>query len=244
MPVLATLDDLRRHLGLRADETADDARLLICIETASVDLERDCGRRFEPHFATLTHRLDKADEMLSLADDLLELTALADGGGPIPLDMVERIPETGPAALLRLADGLWFAADMVAVSGWWGWHDDPAALWQPTGQSVQNDPLSAASSVLTLTDASAISPGHLLRLDGELVRVLAVEPAGQVNLRRGQQGTEAALHPLGAPVDVFAPPPDVRDLALRRAAWLARRAEPLPEALRAPALRWRRERVK
>lgn len=243
MPILATLDDLRRHLGLRADETADDARLLICIETASADLERECGRHFEPRFATLTHRLDKPGEVLSLADDLLELTALVDGGGAVPLAMIERIPECGPAALLRLAAGLWFAAGTVAVTGWWGWHDDPAALWQPTGQTVLDDPLTASATILTLADSSALSPGHLLRLDDELVRIQTVEPAAQVALRRGQHGTEAVSHPSGTPVEACAPPPDVRDLVLRWAAWLARRAEPLPDALRVPALRWRRERV-
>lgn len=244
MPVLATLDDLRRHLGLRAGETSDDDRLLTVLEAASAELERDCGRHFEPRFATVTHWPGKASATLSLTDDLLELTALTDAGGALPLEAVTRIPAEGPAALLRLADGLRYMAGPVTVTGWWGWHDDPAALWMATGLTVQDDPLHDASDQLMVSSFGALSPGQLLRVNGEALRVIAVPPApGPITVERGLCGTEAASHAQGAAIACYAPPPDVRDLALRRAAWLARRAEPLPDTLRQPALRWRRERV-
>jgi hypothetical protein len=62
-------------------------------------------------------------------------------------------------------------------------------------------------------------------------------------VQRGQHGTAAASHAQGAPIQSYSAPPDVRDLVLRRAAWLTRRPEPVPDLMRAPALRWRRERV-
>ena len=243
MPCLATLDELRRHLGLRADETDDDPRLLAAIDAASADLERDCGRRFEPRFAVIGHTLEAADDALSLSDDLLVLTALTDEHGPIPLDTVNRVPAQGPAALLRLTGGRSFAGE-VEASGWWGWHDDPAAMWTPTGMATADDPLHADSALVTVTDASAFSPAHLLRIEAELVRVQSVDTAlHQLTVLRAQQGTDAASHAQGAAIDAYAPPPNVRDHVLRRAAWLARRSEPLPDSLRTPALRWRRDRV-
>jgi len=244
MPALATLDELRRHLALRADETSDDDRLLAVLEAASAELERECGRRFEPRFTTLLHIIEQSVDTLTLADDLLELTGLEDAGGAIPLEAVTRIPADGPAALLRLDDGLRFMAGTVTVTGWWGWHDNPSAIWSATGQTVQDDPLQAAFDQMTVADLAAFSPGQLLRLDSEALRVTAVPATpGPIHVLRAQCGTTAASHALGTAIKTCAPPPDVRDLILRRAAWLTRRAEPLPEALRQPARRWRRERV-
>ena len=244
MPLYATLDNLRRHLGLRDDETTDDDRLYGLLEAVSTDLTRECGRSFEPLFATRLHTMERASDLLSLADDLLVLTAAEDAGGPLALDAVERIPETGPAALLRLADGLRFLAGDVRVTGWWGWHDHPDGVWIATGQAVQNDPLHADDTTLSVPLVAPFSPGLLLRLEGELARVTAVSAGlNQITLQRGQNGTAAASHAQGTPIDGYSAPADVRDLVLRRAAWLARRPEPLPDSLRTPALRWRRERV-
>ena len=244
MSTLATLAELRRHLGLRADETSDDDRLLTVLEAASAELERECGRRFEPRLASITHIISQSTDTLSLADDLLELTALYDAGGAIPLEAVTRIPADSPAALLRLAEGLYFMAGEVTVTGWWGWNDDPAALWAATGQTVQDDPLQAAADQVTVAEPAAFSPGQLLRLDSEVLRVTVVPATpGPIHVLRAQCGTEAASHSQGTGIESCAPPPDVRDLVLRWAAWLTRRAEPLPDALRQPARRWRRERV-
>lgn len=243
MPCLATLNELRRHLGLRADETGDDARLLAVLEAASADLERDCGRHFEPRLATLVHNPEAADVLLSLDDDLLALTALADHNGSIPPEAVERLPAEGPAALLRLNDG-WSFTREVAVTGWWGWHDEPGALWAATGQTVSDNPLPADTVLITVVDSAAFSPGQLLRAGAEIVRVRAVHSGPQqIAVMRGQQGTAAASHAQGTAIDTYAPPPDVRDLLLRRAAWLTRHNEPLPDVLRTPALRWRRDRI-
>lgn len=244
MSTLATLAELRRHLGLRADETSDDERLLTVLEAASAELERECGRRFEPRLAAITHTISQSTNTLSLADDLLELIGLYDAGGAIPLETVTRIPADGPAALLRLVEGLHFMAGEVAVTGWWGWHDDPPALWDATGQTVQDDPLQAASDQMAVAAITTFSPGQLLRLNGEVLRVTAVPSTpGPIHVLRAQCGTEAASHSQGTAIETCAPPPDLRDLVLRRAAWLTRRAEPLPDALRQPARRWRRERV-
>ncbi|MFN8380251.1 MAG: head-tail connector protein [Anaerolineae bacterium] len=244
MPVLATLDDLRRHLGLRADETTDDDRLLMALEAASAELERECGRHFEPRFAAITHHAHEADDTLSLADDLLILTGLTDAGGAIPLEAVTRIPDDGPAALLRLAKGLRFMAGEVTVTGWWGWSDDPAAVWTSTGQTVQDDPLHAASDQMSVSDRSLFSAGQLLRVGDEVMRVMGVPASsGLISVRRGLCGTEASSHAQDTPIETGSLPPDVRDLVLRRAAWLARHAEPLPDALREAARHWRRERV-
>jgi hypothetical protein len=247
MYMLSTLYRLRARLGLAATETADDFRLIAALEAASASIERAAGRRFTPRRAALQHDYTSSLELL-LDDDLLELTAITNGdGNAIPLEDVIPVPDEAPWGLLRLTGGsafTWSASPIqaITVTGLWGWFDRPASMWRSSGDTVQDNPLSASATLLTVADADAADTaqemprfqiGHLLRIEDEYLRVLGVNTTSNVLIvQRGVNGTTAASHALNTPIDTYQPPAEIESFCLRRAAWLYREADNI--ALDAP----------
>lgn len=248
MYTLSTLHHLRARLNLGATETADDARLINALEAAAANIERATGRRFSPHRLTRLHDYTNAVELL-LEDDLLDLLSITNGDGvAIPLGDVIRLPDTPPTSVLRLTGSSAFLytrspLEAIAVNGIWGWHERWSTAWRGSSDSVQNNPLTASSITLTVADADGADSigeaprfqvGHLLKIDDEYLRVIAVNTISNIlTVLRGVNGTAAAAHNLNAPISTYQPPADVEALALRWAAWLYREpdtsliAEPL-----------------
>ncbi|MFN8372565.1 MAG: hypothetical protein U0694_06775 [Anaerolineae bacterium] len=121
----------------------------------------------------------------------------------------------------------------VVVTGVWGWHDRPAEMWRNSSDTVQNNPLTNSGTSLNVTsvtgtDSAGQSPrlqvGHLLKIDEEYLRVLAIS-SNTLTVLRGVNGSTAAQHSLNAPIYTFQPVPDVHLLALRWAAWLYREGD-------------------
>jgi hypothetical protein len=237
MYTIATLYQLRQRLGLAASETADDARLLAALQAAAAQIERAADRRFCPRLAAIQHSVNpKYTTELLLHDDLLELTSLTNGdGSAISLDDVLTLPAEGPIAVLRLTGGntlVWDETPLnaVAVMGIWGWHDRWAEAWRNTSDTVQNNPLSSGATTITVADADGTDAenetprfqvGHLIRVDSEYIRVLAVNTSTNVlTVQRGVAGTSAASHTQNTPIYAFQPVPDAQMLHLRYAAWL------------------------
>jgi hypothetical protein len=237
MYTIATLHQLRQRLGLAAAETADDARLLAALQAAAAQIERAAGRSFCPRVAAIPHSINpKYTTELLLDDDLLELTSLTNGdGSAISLNDVLALPAEGPIAVLRLTGGATFVWDetplrAISVAGKWGWHDRWAEAWRNSADTVQNNPLSAGATTITVADADGADAenetprfqvGHLLRIDSEYIRVLAVNTAANVlTVQRGAAGTTAASHTQNTAIHTYQPPLDAQMLHLRWAAWL------------------------
>jgi len=237
MYTIATLYQLRQRLGLAASDTADDPRLLAALQAAAAHIEGAANRRFCPRLATIHHTIGLDHTELPLDDDLLELTSLTNGdGSAISLSDVVAAPDSDePTSVLRLINGLAFTWDVtpvqaVAVTGLWGWHNRWPLAWLNSSDTVQNNPLSSSATTLTVIDADTAdadnqSPrfqvGHLLRIEGEYLRVLAANTAAnQLTVQRGVNGTTAASHAQNTAIHIYQPPSDVNMLALRWAAWL------------------------
>jgi hypothetical protein len=235
MYTLATLYQLRARLGLAANETADDARLLNALAAATTQIERATGRRFLPRKAILAQDFTGSTELL-LDDDLLELTSVTNGdASAISLSDVLTIPADGPAGLLHLTGSTAFTWKLlkrqaITVTGTWGWHDQWATAWRDSGDTVQNNPLSSGATTLTVASASAAdaageSPrfqvGHLLKIDGEYLWVLGIS-GNALTVARAANGSAAVSHAQNTPVYTYQPPADLAALALRWAAWLYR----------------------
>lgn len=237
MYTIATLHQLRQRLGLAATETADDARLLAALQAATVQIERAADRSFCPRVATLQHTVNtKYTTELLLDDDLLELTSVTNGdGSALSLNDVVTLPAEGPIAVLRLIGGNVFVWDetpirAVSVSGKWGWHDRWSEAWRSTSDTVQNNPLSASATTITVVDADGADAenetprfqvGHLIRIDSEYLRVLAVNTSTNVlTVQRGVAGTAAASHTQNTAISTYQPALDAQMLHLRYAAWL------------------------
>ena len=238
MYTLNTLYALRARLGLATSETADDTRLIAALQAAAAQVERAAGRRFAPRKAALQHTITRATELL-LDDDLLELTTLANGDGTtIPLNNVLLLPDDAPAGGLLLTVGssfIWTQTPIqaVTVTGIWGWHDRwVSSAWRDSSDTVQNNPLGSSATSITVADADGaditsetprFQVGHLLKIENEYLRVLAVNTATNVlTVLRGVNGTTAASHALNTPIYSYQPVPDIAAIALRRAARLYR----------------------
>lgn len=254
MPYLTMLHRARAQLGLSAGEPADDSRLLVCIRAATRAIERAAGRAFVPQIATRPAGPHAPDAVI-LPGDLLTLTGLSDAGGPIPLERVALIPDAPPHSLIALRPGYAFILDpldrQVTISGIWGWHDDPAAMWRPGPLSL-TAAVTATASSLPITTATGpdsagetpiVSAGALIRLNAEWLRVTAAAP-GLLTVVRGVGGTTASAHSAGTAIAVYQPPADLDQIAAAWAARLYAEARPDLDDLRARLLAMRRETVR
>jgi len=231
---IATLTAFKRHLNIPAATTAEDDRLLTALRAAAAYLEREAARALTPRVAARPHeQLSNNPAEVLLTDDLLELTAVTDADGAVPPGEIKTHPAHGVISRLRRTGGAfaWGQAG-VTVTGVWGWHDDPSTMWAATGDSVQNAPLSAAATTVTVTDADAtmsdgetprFAVGALLLLGAEFVRVVAVDDeANTLTVERGVNGSTAAEHAQYSAILQYRPPYDVLAGVLALAAWLYR----------------------
>ncbi len=257
MYTIATLYDLRRHLGLGSAETEADPDLLRKLEEASQLIESLTQRRYCPRLETLAATPDSRDlRQLFLPDDLLELHAVRDAGGLIDLNDIQLLPDDAdaPASVMQLVNGRQFQAGAdgarsIAITGIWGWHDRWRQAWRDSRDSVQSSSLSASATLISVSDIAGadetgFSPrfqvGQLLRINSETLRVAGVDEQNQrLTVLRGVQGATAAAHPLGATIEIYAPSLPIRDLTLRYAelmlksqSLLAEEPSPLLERMR------------
>lgn len=239
MTYLTTLARVRARLGLRPTDAADDSRILFSIRAASRALERFTGRQFTPTLATRPALPTQPAEII-LPGDLLTLTALTDAAGLVPLDTLRLLPVHPPHSVIRRSGGRTFILDplepIVTLSGVWGWHDAPAEMWRSTGLLLETPmigatlPLLTISGALTHPDAEAelppVSPGTLIAVGAEWLRVTAIADPVTLVVVRGVGGTTAINHPAGEPIRTWQPAADVGAIATEWAARLYADAAP------------------
>ena len=245
MYTIATLEDLRRRLQLGETDTGSDDVLLRALEAASNLIEAATLRRYCPRVETLAVSPDRANpRVLLLPDDLLELRAVSDDGGALDLADIEMAPKDGdePASMLWLAPGKVFRIhtspiNAIRVSGVWGWHDRWSAAWRDSGDRVSESALSAHGTRIGVADSAGADEdgrqprfhvGHLLRIDGEYLRVTAIDRgANRLTVLRGVGGTRATARLRNAKIESYAPAPAIRDLTLRYAELMLKSDGPL-----------------
>ena len=123
----------------------------------------------------------------------------------------------------------------ISLGGFWGMRTDyPTLGFFDSGATCPA--LTASQAVFAAASTNGpdlynrlplFSPGNLLRIDNELLEVMAVAvpDASHVTLtvRRGLRGTVAVTHNLGAPILIFEPEEDIVGCATRQAALLLAR---------------------
>lgn len=234
---LATVFQFKRHLGIPTNTTHDDDRLLTVLAAAYAHITHETGRHYIPYVAAIPHDVvPLLPNELILADDLLELTALRDASGEIdPAQVTIHPMQPDPGSVLYHPTGR-FVWDnnpkrAVTVTGVWGWHNTPHAMWLATGDSVQVA-IDAAATAVSVGDASApyadgVTPrfcvGMVLRVGDEFLRVAAVDTtANLITVERGVQGTTAVPHDAGTALAVYRPPYSVLITVMQLAAWYYR----------------------
>lgn len=238
----ATLDALRRTLGLTADQTGDDSLLRGALAAASRLIEAYTGRWFAPVIQTRRYCLPEGGVLL-LDGDLLALDTLTNGDGTvIPAGALHLHPAAGSVKASIVLDRTQAAfvcvgdpVDAIQVTGVWGYHPDWATAWRDSGDAVADDPLAADAVTVTVSDADGadaagesprFAAGQLLTLDAEYLRVLAVDAeTNTLSVARGVHGSTAAQHAEGSALAVYQPPADIVQVSLRVAAWLYRQKD-------------------
>ena len=238
MYTIATLHELQRHLGLTESDAAGDADLRRALQKASHLIEALTQRRYCPSLGNRTVSIDKQNPgELILPDDLLRLNSVRSGAGIIGVDAFRLLPAQPdlPASVMLVREGAAFEygsspGDELSVNGIWGWHDRWTRAWRDSGDSVGDNPLSAAATSISVNDVDGndqyaegprFQVGHLLRIEDEYLRVTEIDSAGNLlEVLRGVQGTEAANHARGEKIETYAAVPAIRDLCLRYAALL------------------------
>jgi hypothetical protein len=135
-----------------------------------------------------------------------------------------------PAYRLQGLDGrIWLPTDYsdpaaylqaIAVTGTWGFRRRYGTEgFRASGDTVQSSPLSSSATSLTVTDADGVSwegvtprfsPGQLLKIESEFVRVEAVDTGtNALTITRGINGTTAAAHAQNVAISVWYPQPEI-----------------------------------
>ncbi|MEO0561878.1 MAG: hypothetical protein AAF125_07185, partial [Chloroflexota bacterium] len=233
---IANVHQLKRHIGIPPDTTIDDDRLFAVLQAATTALEGETRRALTPQMRAIVHvPLPGQPREIVLRDDLLTLTGMTDAVGDVPFVELSTHPEVGPASLVRRADlPFIYGADGVTVTGIWGYHNNPNAMWATTGDSL-TAAVTATSTTFTVTDADApmsdgqtprFAVGQLLRVADEFILVMAVDTvANSLTVERAVNGTTAAAHTSGTALDAYRPPYDITASVLMLAAWLYRQPD-------------------
>lgn len=240
-----TLYDARQQLSVlpATDKADDDAILKQSIIQASRRVDQMLTFGFEPVIKTTWNpidgnMIDSVLRLLRLAEPMLAITGVTVYATDLTVgtDVQEFPPDSiAPYWDLQLVSlsGSWYstyysssAAPAIKLTGTFGYHPDYGNAWQA------EDALAAGvnDSVTSLTVADAdgsdwrgltprFSPGALLKVDSEFMRVTAVDTDTNVlTVIRGENGSTAAAHLASAVVYCWAWPEDIRQAVARQAA--------------------------
>lgn len=240
---LCSLADARREI--KAASTSDDAYVLSLIPMLSQRFVKMTGREFEPRLETrqieiVPFRIRSGSGLFDTETTFLELKAVLLNGEALALT-TDVVPyplwEPRPKRRLLLMDHTrsWYrSADQgvatVTVTAWWGYRSRyETEGWVSSRDSVQDTGgMTTLATALRVTDADGLdgdgltprfSPGHLLRIDDEMLRVQAVDTAtNTLTVARGQRGTTAVIHAKDTDISVWRPEEDVQRAVAR---WVA-----------------------
>ncbi len=234
----ATLTAFRDRQGLAASDTSDDARMFAKLRAATAQVDRYTGRTFLPVIASRLFNWCSPRLLLFRGFDLLELTTILNGDGtPIdPSAIITLGGINGPLVGVELDVTKAFfvyqatKTRALTVTGVWGWHDDYANAWKPSGDSIPAGGITANATTFTVANVSGpdgwnLSPrfqsGQLLKVESEYMHLVAVNSStNTLTVVRGVNGSTAATHAASAPISIYMPPADIAEIALRWAGWL------------------------
>lgn len=225
-----TLDDVEQLIRDENNKRKSDA--LSRIPTYTERLSGLFGCEFEPVLETFTIApnqsvMNRDRRWQALNRHILELVSVSIDEDPLEVGVeVELLPTAGgiPPRKLRFASGVeaWsdFSASPTALTpvmeivAWTGFKIYPGNEgWRNPGESVTTTILATTAPLeLEVADADGMdadgfqprfSPGNLLRIDDEMLRVMRKLNRRKVLALRAQRGTEAAEHVEDTPIQVW-----------------------------------------
>jgi hypothetical protein len=191
---------------------------------------------------------DMSDGLLRIQDDLLEALSVTNGDGTVlTADQWWYEPaDTWPKYALRLktsAGVLWRPAtsgdnrQCIPVDGVYAYHTRYDRAWADSLDTVQDAPLGAGSTLITVTDADGapedndeprFQVGQQIRLGTAAafeyceVRLVTVGSPDSITVKRGVNGTTAQAWPQNTPIAIWRPEETVVRGLARLATWAYR----------------------
>lgn len=191
---------------------------------------------------------DASNGILRLKDDLLVALSVTNGDGTAVAagDFWYEPAATTPHFALRMkesASQAWVPGSnnntrqCIPVDGLWGYHTNYEQAWADSLDTVEDNPLGASTTVITVNDADGLPEdsdelrfqvGQLLRLGTasafELValRVVTLGTPDRLTVKRGVNGTTAAAWPQDTPISIWRPELSVARGLMRLSTWLYR----------------------
>lgn len=274
--VYISVEDLKGYQGV-PDTSEDDVLREFCAtasrmwdgytarhfapwrETRYYDYRSERGDPGQSARARLARGTDPWASVLKVDEDLLEVKTLQTANGETaitdyylkcgrsynlqPYDRIE-LKTDGDVTVFTFS-GSYQRANIVDAI--WGYHEEWSNAWQSSQDTVQDDPLTAAATSLTVADADGadlfgVTPRfkvqQLLKIEDEFLYVTAKNTSTNVlTVIRGINGTTAAAHVKNTAVYVYQPVRDVWHSVRRLAAWLyAQKDSPFFETQISPQL--------
>lgn len=230
------LADVKSDTAVGSLTASETAYLLDAIRKASARITERLGVPFEPWHETRAQDatydpVTAEGDVLMLDWPLLAVTEITLGDGTV-LDSDEfgTSPTRGYAIeeiyLTTMAYSFFALGTRetrrgaIAIEGVWGVRRDYAKAWQAITTITAG--VNASVTTVPLASAVAVSPGALLRIGSEYMRVTAVS-GNNATVTRACNGTTAAAHDNGAAVSVWSWQPEIRDACSKLAAYYHQR---------------------
>ena len=194
MNVYVSLNEIKSLLGMNLSDTERDNVLMLLLNRTSRRADKYCNRYFYCELATKTIWIAESSSCISI-DDLILITTLKEittSGveSTIASTSYDLQPLSGyPKTSIRLKTGNFTQGNKLEITGKFG-HSDTK---DGSGDTVQNDPLTSSSTLLSVTNGKNFSIGQTLHLESEQVYVIAIG-ANVLTIKRAINGTTGASH--------------------------------------------------
>jgi hypothetical protein len=227
MTFLAHLEEVRTEL--QGPSVGAEEYILEAIYELSSRFVDSAGMEFEPLRAERSYRLGKRSRYgnahLVIAGPLVEFESLSYGTTVLTSPDVTLADDIYPfsrATELEFASRCGISVgDRFKVLGTWVYRNNYAEEGWFTADALQEDIDATTETVKVLSATGGdyygftpwVSPGSLIRIDDEMMRVLAVDtttPPHVLTVRRHARGSPATTHALSTPVRVWAVEPRVK----------------------------------
>lgn len=171
-------------------------------------------------YPVIPTRVNSSSNVFLLNQNLLSVSGVTIDGATFTSSVSVYPPLQSPFQALQLSVGnSWYYATsalpprFVNVTGVWGYHSDYTNAWENITTLSAGINSSVTSVAVTL--ATNLSEGHLIRVDDEYMEITAIA-TNTLTVKRGQNGTTADSHLIGADVDIFVIEPEVSRIVAKQ----------------------------
>lgn len=208
------------------------ARIKSLIYEKSAQLTLLLNQTFVPYQATESRRCRLAIKDLWYAHGDYQLSLRWARNPLLAISSLSWAGEAKTSTLYAVGDGNSYPADYVAldteitlsssidfadkllITGTWGYHLNPDRLWLDSGDTVQNNPLSASATSLSVTSGTNFETYQYIRMESEWAFITSIS-SNTLTIQRGVLGTTASSHAQSTQIDTMQVD-DVARSAVRR----------------------------